>query len=188
MKALDQHTLQAAPSNCSPSIRSTDVVVVVVSLFLFFVRFHKLFIHKIYVDFYLIVLFSFLFSCSLGPLETLPREMVSRRKILSRSRDDLNLEHHHHQYVTQDDEEDIWYQKDKLYKVSSNSYSSHYASICTHNTKRTQFLNRPSRTDIVHSWPHIVASFRAPERIEFVIKNHTLRQHWSALGTFAPHS
>lgn len=58
-----------------------------------------------------------LLHCSLGPLETLPREMVSRRKILSRSRDDLNLEHHH-QYVTQDDEEDIWYQKDKLYKVS----------------------------------------------------------------------
>lgn len=41
--------------------------------------------------------------------------MVSRRKILSRSRDDLNLEH---QYVQQEEEEDIWYQKDKLYKVS----------------------------------------------------------------------
>lgn len=49
-------------------------------------------------------------------METLPREMVSRRKILSRSRDDLNLEH---QYQQQDDEEDIWYQKDKLYKVST---------------------------------------------------------------------
>lgn len=48
-------------------------------------------------------------------METLPREMVSRRKILSRSRDDLNLEH---QYQQQDDEEDVWYQKDKLYKVS----------------------------------------------------------------------
>ncbi|XP_031623535.1 uncharacterized protein LOC116340913 isoform X2 [Contarinia nasturtii] len=51
---------------------------------------------------------------SLGPLETLPREMVSRRKILSRSRDDLNLEHQYQQQ--QDDEEDVWYQKDKLYK------------------------------------------------------------------------
>lgn len=62
------------------------------------------------------ILYFFLFSIySLGPLETLPREMVSRRKILSRSRDDLNLEH---QYQQQDDEEDIWYQKDKLYKVS----------------------------------------------------------------------
>lgn len=57
----------------------------------------------------------FCFSFSLGPLETLPREMVSRRKILSRSRDDLNLEQ---QYQQQDDEEDIWYQKEKLYKVS----------------------------------------------------------------------
>lgn len=56
-----------------------------------------------------------MFYNSLGPLETLPREMVSRRKILSRSRDDLNLEH---QYQQQEDEEDVWYQKDKLYKVS----------------------------------------------------------------------
>lgn len=60
--------------------------------------------------------FSVCILYSLGPLETLPREMVSRRKILSRSRDDLNLEH---QYQQQDDEEDVWYQKDKLYKVSA---------------------------------------------------------------------
>ena len=38
--------------------------------------------------------------------------MVSRRKILSRSRDDLNLE-----APPQEEEEDIWYNKDKLYKV-----------------------------------------------------------------------
>ena len=38
--------------------------------------------------------------------------MVSRRKILSRSRDDLNME-----APLQEEEEDIWYQKDKLYKV-----------------------------------------------------------------------
>lgn len=44
--------------------------------------------------------------------------MVSRRKILSRSRDDLNLEHQYQQQ--QDEEEDVWYQKDKLYKVSAN--------------------------------------------------------------------
>ena len=37
--------------------------------------------------------------------------MVSRRKILSRSRDDLNLQ------GTEPDEEDVWYQKDKLFKV-----------------------------------------------------------------------
>ena len=36
---------------------------------------------------------------------------MSRRKILSRSRDDLNME------APPDEEEDIWYNKDKLYKV-----------------------------------------------------------------------
>lgn len=35
--------------------------------------------------------------------------MVSRRKILNRSRDDLNMDQ---------EEEDIWFSKDKLYKVS----------------------------------------------------------------------
>jgi hypothetical protein len=40
--------------------------------------------------------------------------MVSRRKILSRSRDDLNLD----AFVQQ--EEDVWYQKDKLFRVSFN--------------------------------------------------------------------
>lgn len=40
-------------------------------------------------------------------------EMVSRRKILSRSRDDLNLET---VYVQED--EDTWHQKDKLFRVS----------------------------------------------------------------------
>ncbi|KAL7039258.1 hypothetical protein ACKWTF_009847 [Chironomus riparius] len=39
--------------------------------------------------------------------------MVSRRKILSRSRDDLNLDQ---AYMQMEDEEDIWYQKDKLFK------------------------------------------------------------------------
>ena len=39
--------------------------------------------------------------------------MVSRRKILSRSSDDLNFE------AKQDlhDEEDVWHQKEKLFKV-----------------------------------------------------------------------
>lgn len=70
-------------------------------------------------------MFSFLSLCSLGPHHTsttLPRDssrrdtMVSRRKILSRSRDDLNLDQ---AYL--DEEEDVWYQKDKLFKVS-NTY------------------------------------------------------------------
>lgn len=34
--------------------------------------------------------------------------MVSRRKILSRSRDNLSIDQ---------EEEDVWYQKDKLFKV-----------------------------------------------------------------------
>lgn len=39
--------------------------------------------------------------------------MVSRRKILSHSRDDLNLPSPFHQQM---DEEDVWYQKEKLFK------------------------------------------------------------------------
>ena len=39
--------------------------------------------------------------------------MVSRRKILNRSRDDLNMDQ---------EEEDIWFNKDKLFKVSCISY------------------------------------------------------------------
>ncbi|XP_004930030.2 uncharacterized protein LOC114242833 isoform X1 [Bombyx mandarina] len=48
---------------------------------------------------------------SLGPFEAVTgSEMVSRRRILSRSRDNLS------QTLTQEEEEDVWYQKDKLYK------------------------------------------------------------------------
>lgn len=36
-------------------------------------------------------------------------KMVSRRKILNRSRDDLTMDQ---------EEEDVWFSKDKLYKVS----------------------------------------------------------------------
>ncbi|XP_069678538.1 uncharacterized protein exp isoform X2 [Periplaneta americana] len=48
-------------------------------------------------------------SCGPAPQS----EMVSRRRILSRSRDDLNLDS---TYVMQEEEEDVWYQRDKLYK------------------------------------------------------------------------
>lgn len=41
--------------------------------------------------------------------------MVSRRKILSRSRDDLSSD----QPYIKEEEEDVWYQKDKLFKVST---------------------------------------------------------------------
>ena len=40
--------------------------------------------------------------------------MVSRRKILSQSRDELS-------YV-QEEEEDVWYTKEKLYKVEINMF------------------------------------------------------------------
>lgn len=39
--------------------------------------------------------------------------MVSRRKILSRSRDNLNLE-----VLAYEEEEDVWNSKEKLFKVS----------------------------------------------------------------------
>ena len=42
--------------------------------------------------------------------------MVSRRRILSRSRDDLNME------AYQEEEEDVWYKKEKLYSVSIRLY------------------------------------------------------------------
>ncbi|KPI95086.1 hypothetical protein RR46_12090 [Papilio xuthus] len=49
----------------------------------------------------------------LGPFDAATGgEMVSRRRILSRSRDDLTQA-----FATQvEEEEDVWYQKDKLYK------------------------------------------------------------------------
>jgi len=46
---------------------------------------------------------------------TLTSDMVSRRRILSRSRDDLNLDSAPN-FTQPEDEEDVWYQKDKLYK------------------------------------------------------------------------
>ena len=65
--------------------------------------------------------------------------MVSRRKILSRSRDDLNLE------APPEEEEDIWYNRDKLYKVSDtemmkNIIFQHYCCsvwYCIHKINAT---------------------------------------------------
>lgn len=48
--------------------------------------------------------------------------MVSRRKILSRSRDDLNAE----QPFVAEEEDDVWYQKDKLFKVSIYFFRLHF--------------------------------------------------------------
>ena len=41
-------------------------------------------------------------------------KMVSRRKILSRSTDDLNIEA---PGLTEPEEEDVWFNKEKLYKA-----------------------------------------------------------------------
>ena len=59
--------------------------------------------------------FFHLISFSCGPSSS--GEMVSRRKILSRSRDDLHLDGGAHN-PGEPDEEDIWFNKEKLYKVS----------------------------------------------------------------------
>ena len=45
------------------------------------------------------------------------QKMVSRRKILSRSTDDLNLEA---PGLNEPEEEDVWFNKDKLYKVGKD--------------------------------------------------------------------
>lgn len=45
--------------------------------------------------------------------------MVSRRRILSRSRDDLTQAF----AAPVEEEEDVWYQKDKLYKVRYQSHN-----------------------------------------------------------------
>lgn len=60
------------------------------------------------------------FSC--GPDPT--TEMISRRRILSRSRDELNFAGD--QFNGYNDEEDVWYTKDKLFKVSSNLDVCHF--------------------------------------------------------------
>lgn len=50
--------------------------------------------------------------------------MVSRRRILSRSRDDLHLEP-----TRIPEEEDIWHQKDKLFKVSRSPNASNWGKM-----------------------------------------------------------
>lgn len=44
--------------------------------------------------------------------------MVSRRKILSRSRDELHSDIY---YMAEDDDDDVWHTKSKLYRVSAQS-------------------------------------------------------------------
>ena len=51
---------------------------------------------------------------------TTKKIMVSRRKILSRSRDELHSDIY---FMAEDDDEDVWYSKEKLYRVSSIIFS-----------------------------------------------------------------
>jgi len=53
--------------------------------------------------------------------------MVSRRKILSRSRDQLNVDGG--QYQQQEEEEDIWYEKEKLFKDHIQEVLNKWESI-----------------------------------------------------------
>lgn len=65
--------------------------------------------------------------------------MVSRRKILNRSRDDLNIDL---------EEEDIWYQKEKLFKVSVLHHTDwlmtrHKQPKSVYLTKRLLLMTQP---------------------------------------------
>lgn len=62
-----------------------------------------------------------LFLCSCGP--TIGQDMVSRRRILSRSRDDLNLDNF------PEEEDDVWHIKEKLYKVSRVKWSNNFLKL-----------------------------------------------------------
>lgn len=70
--------------------------------------------------------------------------MVSRRKILSRSRDDLNLDQ---AYMPMDDEEDIWYQKEKLFKVS-DILMRLFSAVCV---EHVLYLQNIIMTEAFHS-------------------------------------
>ncbi len=59
------------------------------------------------------IIFFLVLNFRCGP--TTGGEMVSRRKILSRSRDDLNMD------APPQDEEDVWYQKEKLFRVRTTT-------------------------------------------------------------------
>ena len=68
-----------------------------------------------------IIFFFFFFSYLEDTTSSRPVAMVSRRKILSRSRDDLNLDDSFRPGAAAE-EEDVWYAKEKLYKVKQNSH------------------------------------------------------------------
>lgn len=68
--------------------------------------------------------------------------MVSRRKILSQSRDELNFRSH-------EEEEDTWYNKDKLYKVNCNEWCFSHCDLRSDWTMRKiQLSPNPSLCEI----------------------------------------
>ena len=87
-----------------------------ITLMIIFLKNHHLFASQL-----ILIIFSFFCSYFEDP-NTRPVAMVSRRKILSRSRDDLNLEDSNSfrpdRAGAAAEEEDGWYAKEKLYKVS----------------------------------------------------------------------
>ena len=51
--------------------------------------------------------------------------MVSRRKILSRSRDELHSDIY---YMAENDDDDVWYNKEKLYAVRVRAKSVNFSN------------------------------------------------------------
>lgn len=64
--------------------------------------------------------------------------MVSRRKILSRSRDNLNSD------IYVQEEEDVWYQKEKLFRVSLVCKQEEFV-YPEQDTKKRDFLSTKTK-------------------------------------------
>ena len=62
--------------------------------------------------------------------------MVSRRKILSRSRDELHSDIY---YMAEDDDDDVWHSKDKLYRVRMISNVYLYRKILKFRVRQITF-------------------------------------------------
>ena len=66
-------------------------------------------------------------------------KMVSRRKILSRSRDELHSDIY---YMAEDDDDDVWHSKDKLYRVRMISNVYLYRKILKFRVRQITFRIR----------------------------------------------
>lgn len=61
--------------------------------------------------------------------------MISRRKIISRSQSELDYPHNIYEI-----DEDVWFSKDKLYQVSLVNFFYFYFSLCTLTQQQQQQL------------------------------------------------